>query len=97
MTIRKEPLPFLCELQVGGFPTQYTAGGVTSWAKFKQTYGRFETRAAFPATKKPGVYGAIWMWPQSNKGRYGANSGEIDTAEFWTAEPDVVKPYVHYN
>lgn len=97
MTIRKEPRPFFCPLQVGGFVTQYTAGGVTSWAKFNQAYGRYETRAAFPATKEPGVYGAIWMWPQSNKGKYGDKSGEIDTAEFWTAEPNVVRPFVHYD
>lgn len=97
LTIRKEPAPFLCEMIVGGFATLYTAGGVTTWEKFSQTYGRFETRAAFPATKEPGAYGAIWMWSQSNKGKYGDNSGEIDIAEFWTAEPDVVKPFVHYN
>lgn len=75
LTIRKEPSPFFCEMIVGGFASRYTAGGVTSWAKFNQTYGRFETRAAFPATKEPGVYGAIWMWSQSNRGKYGADSG----------------------
>lgn len=97
LTIQKEPAPFLCEMIVGGYPTQYTAGGVYSANKFFQTYGRFETRAAFPAAKQPGAYSAIWMWPQGGKKKYGDDNGEIDTAEFWTARPDVVKPYVHYN
>lgn len=95
LTIRKEAAPFYCESIVGGFVTQYTGGGVLSAKKFSQTYGRFETRAAFPATQQRGLHGAIWMWPESQRANYGQNSGEIDTAEHWTGTR-VVKPALHF-
>lgn len=94
LTIRKEAAPFYYESIVGGFVTQYTGGGVLTWEKFSQTYGRFETRAAFPVAPR-GLQGAIWMWPQSQRSNYGENSGEIDTAEHWTGT-DVVKPALHF-
>lgn len=98
LTLRQEPQPVTCKnIDGSSYQTQYTSGGVTSATKFSQTYGRFETRAAFPGTTQPGVHSAIWMWPQSNRAKYGDASGEIDTAEHWTANPHVYAPAAHFH
>jgi beta-glucanase (GH16 family) len=97
LTVRKEAEPFVCKNPNGDFTTQYTSGWLTGWSKFSQTYGRFEIRAAFPAAKTAGLHSALWLWPV-DPNKYGSwpASGEIDIAEFYTAYPDRVIPYVHY-
>lgn len=80
----------------GTFRTKYTGGAVVSWERFSQTYGLFSFRAAFPAAKKPGYYGNLWLSPQKQiYGRW-PRSGEIDVAEYWTGDVDVVHPSLHY-
>ena len=100
LTVRKEAAPISCPQ--GGrkapFTTRFTGGGVYSLNKFSQTYGRFEVRAAFPATVRAGLQSALWLWP-NNALRYGPwpGSGEIDTAEYYTNRPGFVVPTLHYN
>lgn len=97
LTVRKEAAPFTCKSPLGNFTTQYSAGGVMSYGKFSQTYGRFEFRAKFPGTQVPGVQTALWLYPTSAS--YGAwpASGEIDVAEYYSQYPDRAIPYLHYN
>lgn len=97
LTVRKESAPFTCVSPYGNYETQYTAGYVTSWSKFAQTYGRFEVRAKFPSATGPGVHSALWLYPASTT--YGAwpRSGEIDIAEYYSLYPDRAVPYVHYS
>jgi beta-glucanase (GH16 family) len=94
LTVRKEPEPFTCISRLGSYVTQYTGGAVTTYNKFSQAYGRFAFRAKFPDPKVPGLHSALWMWPQHLT--YGHGSGELDIAEFRTAIPDRVAPYIHY-
>lgn len=98
LTVRQEAQPFTCSSPRGDFETQVTGGYVTTWSTFAQAYGRFEVRAAFPATTVPGVHSALWLWPV-DAAKYGSwpASGEIDIAEFYSAYPDRVVPYVHYS
>lgn len=98
LTLRREDEPVSCP-GLGIAPaTPYTSGSVTTTRKFAQAYGRFEIRASFPTADVPGLQSALWLWPQ-NQTKYGAEpaSGEIDIAEHYTAYPDRVIPYLHYN
>lgn len=96
LTTRAEKRPFVCTSPYGSFESRYTGGTVTSWGRFAQTYGRFEVRAKYPRTVTPGLHGAFWLYPQ--KLRYGAwpASGEIDVAEFWSSQPQLQLPSLHY-
>lgn len=93
LTVRKKKQLFVCHSLNGDFITQYTAGAVTTYSKFSQTYGRFAIRARFPATKVLGLHSALWLWPQELT--YGDASGEIDIAEFRTGLPNRVVPTLH--
>jgi len=94
LTVRRESAPFLCKSPNGDYLTQYSGGGVTTYNKFSQTYGRVAIRAKFPSAKVAGLHSALWMWPQ--KMVYGAASGELDIAEFRTGFPDRAVPFIHY-
>lgn len=95
MTVRRELFPVTCKTPGGSFKTRYTAGGVMSWSKFNQTYGRFDFRASFPAASV-GLQSALWLYPQElTYGRWPA-SGEIDAAEYYGTYPDRVIPALHY-
>ena len=95
LTARKEAAPFDC---VPSFSTQYTSGMVTTYARFSQTYGRFEVRARVSSAKTSGLQTSFWLWPVDSS-RYGAYpaSGEIDWAELYSEYPDRAIPYIHYN
>jgi beta-glucanase (GH16 family) len=97
LTARQEAEPFTCEDPRGDFTTQYTGASVSTWNRWSQAYGRFEIRAAFPAAQQKGLQSALWMWPVKDT-KYGPwpYSGEIDIAEFYSALPDRVIPYIHY-
>ncbi len=97
LTVREEPEPFLCVDPFGNRTTSVTSGMVSTWHSFAQAYGRFEIRAAFPASKKAGLHAALWLWPQ-DAGKYGGwpLSGEIDIAEMYSQWSDRVIPYIHY-
>jgi len=96
LTSRKEAAPFLCSSPKGNFRTSYTSGGVTTWGKFEQAYGRWQIRAKFPKVDIIGSQGALWLYPK--KSVYGdwPRSGEIDIAEFYSRLPDRVYPVIHY-
>jgi beta-glucanase (GH16 family) len=97
LVARKEAAPFVCQSPLGSFTTQYTAASVFSFGKFSQQFGRFEVRAAFPASTVRGLQQALWMWP-NNPTKYGAwpSSGEIDIAEHSSLYSTRVVPYIHY-
>ena len=86
-----------CTNPYGTFLTRYTGGLVSTRGHFSQTYGRFEIRAKWPTARTPGVHGAFWLYPPNLKyGRWPA-SGEIDVAEWWSNDPTLVLPSLHYN
>ena len=97
LSVRKYPKTFYCSSPFGNFYTDWTAGYVSTWNRFAQTYGRFEIRAKFPDAKTRGIHSALWLWPK-DAAKYGAYpaSGEIDIAEFYSHWPDRAVPYVHY-
>ena len=96
LTVRAESAPILCP---GSHPfyTYFTAGGVTAMGKFSQAYGRFDVRAAFPASTLQGLQSSLWLWPD-NPYKYGywPGSGEMDIAEYYTSRPNYVVPTLHY-
>jgi beta-glucanase (GH16 family) len=95
LTVRKEAAPFTCGL----FTTQYTAGMVSTYTNFNQTYGRFEVRALLPQTTAAGLQETLWLWP-INHTLYGAtwpDSGEVDFSEFYSDYSSLDIPYIHYN
>ncbi len=95
LTVRREPAPFDC----AGTRTQYTAGMVSTYKTFSQTYGRFEVRARLPQVSVPGLQETLWLWP-TDATRYGAwwpASGEVDFSEFYSAYASWDLPYLHYN
>jgi len=90
-------LPFLCDNALGlDYLTPYTSGSITTGDFFKQTYGRYEFRVRFPASKRSGLHSAVWLYP--NRATYGAwpASGEIDIAERFTSYTNRLIPYIHY-
>lgn len=94
---RVESAPFTCPSPYGNFTSNRTVATVASWAKFTQTYGRFEFRAKMPAYDDgPGLHSALWLYPQAHT--YGAwpSSGEIDVAEWYSGDPRKAYPSVHY-
>ncbi len=77
----------------------YTAGGVNTYHRFSQAFGRFEARFKVTATDQPGLQEAFWLWPDV---RYSSTvtwplSGEIDIAETYSQHPDLAVPYLHYD
>lgn len=95
LTARRESAAFTC----GWFTTQYTAGMVSTYTNFNQTYGRFEVRALLPQTTATGLQETLWLWPV-NSAKYGSiwpDSGEVDFSEFYSAYPNLDVPYLHYN
>jgi beta-glucanase (GH16 family) len=98
LTSRVEWARFVCDTQFGSFTTSDSAGSVTSWGKFAQTYGRFEFRAKFPSNATPDFISALWMYPQNPAYGKWPRSGEIDVAE-WFGDAygtNPVFPSVHY-
>ncbi|HWU21094.1 MAG TPA: glycoside hydrolase family 16 protein [Nocardioides sp.] len=96
LSSRRTAAPFTCHSPYGDFTSQSVAGSLTTYNRFAQTYGRFEFRARFPATRAVGVHSALWLYP--NKLTYGPwpKSGEIDVAEWFSNQPNIALPSVHY-
>lgn len=76
--------------------SQYAFGQVMHHQTYAQTYGKYEVRARIPEIRVPGVQQSFWLWPE--KLTYGPwpASGEIDFAEMYSNDPDVIKPFMHY-
>lgn len=85
-----------CKSPDGDFTTRYTGGMVGTRGRFSQAFGRFEVRAAFPTARTAGVHGAFWMNPLDLIYGPWPNSGEIDVAEWWSNEPTLMLPSLHY-
>jgi beta-glucanase (GH16 family) len=99
LTVRKEAAPFTCTKPGGSYSSQYTSGSVSTFAKFTQTYGRFEVRAKVSASVLQGLQESFWLWP-ADATKYGPTwpaSGEIDIAELFSRNSDRAIPFVHYN
>ena len=99
---RRLPQPRACAQAEGG-KASYTGVMINTVHRFSQERGRFEFRARFPQTKladqaRPGIQGSLWMWPVDDR-KYGPwpLSGEIDIAEFYSAFPDRIIPFLHYD
>lgn len=73
----------------------HTAGSVMMNDAFAQSRGRFEIRAAFPATTVAGHHSALWMFPSTFSEAWPL-SGEIDIAEYFSRWHGRAIPYVHY-
>ena len=99
---RRLPEPRDCAQAQGG-KASYTGAMLNTLHRFSQERGRFEFRARFPQTRqagqtRPGIQGSLWMWPDDDR-KYGPwpSSGEIDIAEFYSAFPDRIIPFLHYD
>ena len=95
LTARREAAPFSC---AGLFTTQYTAGMVTTYTGFNQTYGRFEVRALLPqttASRPPGDALAVAQQRHRSTARW-PDSGEVDFSEFYSQYASLDVPYIHY-
>lgn len=76
-------------------PTRFIGGAVSTKHRLALTYGRFEVRARFPTSDKPGLHSSIQLRPAERA--YGGASGEIDIAEYFSARPKKVFPSVRYS
>jgi len=88
---------FTCKNPLGNFGTRYTGGMVGTRGNFSQTYGWFEVRAKYPAARVSGVHGGFWMYPLDLDYGTWPSSGEIDVAEWWSSDPTLVLPSLHYD
>ena len=86
-----------CSNRYEAFVTRYTGGLVTTRDHFSQTYGLFEIRAKYPTVRTPGVHATFWMYPPDLTYGPWPASGEIDVAEWWSNDPSLVLPTLHYN
>jgi beta-glucanase (GH16 family) len=64
---------------------------------FAQTYGRFEVRARYPDERTGGIHGGFWRYPLNLTYGPWPASGEIDVAEWWSYEPDLVLTSLHFD
>lgn len=96
LSARQVDTPFTCDSPRGDFKTDTTAGSVSTRARFSQAFGRFEFRARLPQATVPGVHSALWLNPSENY--YGAwpRSGEVDVAEWFSADSSNVYSVLHY-
>lgn len=88
--------PFTCTSPLGDFVTRYTGGMVGTRGHFSQAYGRFEVRAKYPTERTSGLHGGFWMYPRYHAYGPWPASGEIDVAEWWSSDPTLVLPSLHY-
>ena len=59
LTVREARTPVVCN----GSPSNYTSGSVSTYRKFSQQYGRFESSFKNTAAIWPGLHGGLWLWP----------------------------------
>lgn len=95
LTSRRERSTFNCVRDGRTVRTQYSAGMISTYSKFTQSYGRFAFRARLPYTTQKGLQSSMWLWPQGASGATWPASGEIDVAEWYSSWPDRVIPYLH--
>ena len=89
---------FVCDSPSGDFVSSYTAGELTSYEKFSQTYGRVEIVAKVPATTVAGLQSSLWLYPESlSNDSEDGTTAEIDIAEWYSEYPGLAIPYLHYD
>jgi beta-glucanase (GH16 family) len=76
----------------GAFNSSYQAGMITSYQLYDQQYGFFEVSAKMPASTVAGLQETLWLYPENEQ----ASSGEIDYAEFFSSNPTLDIPTLHY-
>ncbi|WP_188113238.1 glycoside hydrolase family 16 protein [Nocardioides humilatus] len=86
-----------CHFGAALLRTRYTGGMIGVRDRYTQTYGRFEVRGKFPATQDAGVHGGFWMYPRDDTYGRWPSSGEIDVAEWWSSDPTLVIPSLHFD
>lgn len=86
---------FACTSGSSSYRATGTSATVSTVGKFAQTYGRFQMRAKWSYTAKPGLQGSFWMWPKDTSGTLWPITGELDVAEWFSKYPDRAIPYVH--
>jgi beta-glucanase (GH16 family) len=99
LTARRTGLGLQCPMRADGTRASYAGGWVSTYYKWGQQYGRFETRIKVRAASEPGLHEAFWLWPDT---RYTSDrpwpaSGEIDVVETYSVYPDLAIPHLHYN
>jgi beta-glucanase (GH16 family) len=96
LTVRKLDHSLPCSNSTRSSP--YTAGMVTTYRRFSQRYGRFETRFMVTATEARGLQEAFWMWPDDRQDipEPWPAAGEIDVVETYSGNPDLAIPFLHY-
>jgi beta-glucanase (GH16 family) len=96
LTVRDVAQPFTCLSPTGSFTTHYTGATVFS-RSFGQQFGRFEIRAKFPQSDGiPGLQSSLWLYPrQMSAGTVVSGPTEIDIAEAYSRNANVVVPVVH--
>ncbi|GAA3824534.1 glycoside hydrolase family 16 protein [Nocardioides panacisoli] len=86
-----------CRFRSRWMSTRFTGGMVGTRDTFTQAYGRFEVRARFPDTDRAGLHGGFWMYPPDETYGDWPSSGEIDVAEWWSYEPTLALPSLHFD
>lgn len=87
--------PFRCTSGSSSYQASGTSATVSTIGHFSQTYGRFQMRAKWSYTPRPGLQASFWMWPRGSNGMLWPISGELDVAEWFSKYPDRAIPYVH--
>jgi len=95
LTVTREA-PFTCANPYGDTTARYLGGGISTFGRFSQAYGRFEVRMKFPKYDGPGLHGGFWMNPQNRDYGIWPGSGEIDVAEWYSNTADHAYPSLHY-
>ncbi len=98
LTLRHGTTPRTC-LKKANPATTYTSGGVMSYDRFSQQYGRFEARFSNTASTVPGLHEAFWLWPDArfqNPFELWPTAGEIDITETYSQHPSLAIPFLHY-
>jgi len=88
-----------CPARPDGSRASYAGASVTTWHQFGQQYGRFEARIRNPATTRPGIHDAFWLWPdtRTTSDADWPNTGEIDVMENYTSQASLDIPFLHYS
>ncbi len=99
LTLRAVAAPVSCSFGSLTGPTNYVSGGVMTYRKFGQQFGRFEARIKTTATIYPGLKEAFWLWPDDRVAstEIWPDAGEIDISETYSKYPSRTVPFLHYS
>lgn len=86
---------FQCATGNGSYTATGTSATISTIGHFAQTYGRYQIRAKWSYTTRPGLQASFWMWPKGSNGALWPITGELDVAEWFSQYPDRAIPYLH--